>query len=524
MPLLHLFGILLLAAGLRFLFLTGATTDDMVHLDFVRLRHRNAFTDNDPGNSVIPGRYGYPMLAHKIISLFPRNRWRAAGKLLNIGYDLVLVTAVWVLARILLPGGTESPLSPADMAALATTTSPVLMPITARMKSLGARSLGNLMVTACFLCLWLGMGHQPWLFGALAVALGVALVATSQFGTQALVLGAPFLALLGFNLLPLLVLAGMAVFLALAVRINKGPFRGLRDNVVYMIEHKRWYRRNAQRGTTATDRNRIKDLLALPYWWRNKKDDFFAILFRRNSYFIALYSFPLFWLAFLFAFRTGLPIPAQGLAGFSALVTLAMACVFLLTSLRPFSFLGQAERYFEYATPFASLLLAGQLAEGAMGLEAALFLLMLQILFTMANLAYTNFATIKAMLMEPERKPILDYLDAHKGLRVLTIPMKLSNLFSAMEEGGNAYYFKLIVHETEGMDHRDPEMPFLDLPCQDLDYFHQRYGVDTIIADKRFLAKAAKDQGLEYDFSDWPVEYADEDYEIHKRNPARTAA
>lgn len=512
----ELVSILLLAFMMRFVFLSGYTTDDMTHLAFVRLRSRkDNFFDNDPPDSVMRGHFGYPMLAHWIISRFPQRRWKAVGKLLNIAYDLVLIAATWGVARLWLPETSQLPVSPAALAALAVTTSPCLLPITARIKSLGARSLGNILLMGLFLALWLGM-QQPLVFGPVAVVLTILILTTSQFGIQAMMLSAPFLSLFTLSMLPLgVALCTLLVLLAL-YRCDWMICKGIQDNVRHMLEHKRWYCRNAQKGTTAMGRNSLRDLLELPSWWKKNKDIFFGILFRRNSYLIALYSFPLFWVA-VYAFMHPVSTAASSFEHFSLAVVFSLACVFLLTSTKKLSFLGQAERYFEYATPFGALVLASQFASGSIQFGPAMLLILLQGVFTLCNLAYTNFAVIKKALVPEADDEIVKYLDEHEGLRILTIPMKLSTYYSYASTADHAYYFKLTMHEKHGMKHRDAEMPWLELPCQDLAVFTERYGVDTIIVDKAFLKKALAENAIEYDFSDWEPVFDSNSYTIYSK-------
>lgn len=509
--------ILALGFVLRLAFLSGYATDDMAHLCFVNFkRNQPSAFDNTPKDSVIPGILGYPMLSHRIISRFPRRMWKAAGKLLNIGYDLVLIVLTWVVARLAFPTAPNMPFSPADMAAFAVATSPCLLPITARIKSLGARTLGNVLVMGYLLSMWAAMAGNPLVFGPAAVLLGLVVIATSQFGIQAVVLSSPFIALFAWSWLPLAVVVTLLLALAAACKINCRVCRGLRGNVAHMVEHKRWYRRNAQQGTTAMWRNRFRDLLDLPRLWITNKDVFFGVLFRRNTYIIALYSFPLFWVAAAVAWQRRLSPAPGNLIDFCLAVVFAMTCIFFLTSTKRLSFLGQAERYFEYAVPFASIILAQQLATQGFSPRLALCIITWQITFTVANLAYTHFASIKSALTLESEDGVVKYLNDHSGMRILTIPMKLANYYSCMSDGGNAYYFKLLIHSKHGMSHRDKEMPWLEMPCKDLAYFHREYGIDTIIIQKSFLIKMEQEHHIDYDFSNYNVVYDDELYTVYK--------
>ncbi len=514
---IELFLILTLGFELRFVFLSGYATDDMVHLAFVKLRrHKNSPFDNEPPDSVIPGRFGYPMLAHWVISLFPRKSCKAAGKLLNIGYDLVLVAGTWCVARVWLPELPGLFFSPAGLAALTVATSPCLLPITARMKSLGARSMGNVLFAGQMLILWQCMEGSCLVWGILAVLLGLALLASSQFGLQAMVLSLPFLSLFTWNWLPLVLLLTTGTLAAAAFFCPFSVCQGLRDNILHLYEHKYWYCRNAEYGTTAMGRNRLRDIFSLPRLWQENRDLFFGVIFRRNSYLIALYSFPLFWVVLFVATDPDYATP-HGLSWFGACSTFALTCVFLLTSLNRFSFLGQAERYFEYAVPMAALVLAAGVSRGYIAMGTAVTILALQVVILLANLAYTNFASIKKSLTPEAADGVVDYLNSHSGLRILTIPMKLSSYYSYACDSDNFYYFKIVLHEKYGMRHRDEEMPWLESPCTDLSVYVERYDINTVIVQHSFLSKIKEERDVEYLFQGFAKVLEYQDYTIYKR-------
>lgn len=503
--------ILIFSVALRIVMWTGAATDDMVHLWCTKVRRESSgFFNHRLNDSVVPGSLGYPTLAHGIISLFPRPAWKLAGKLLNIGYDCILVAGTWIAGSIALPSNEGFPLAPASIAAFAVATSPALLPITARMKSLGARGIGNLMIQVYYLCLWAGMSTGSPAFAFAGAAMGLVVLMTSKFALQVYLFSTPVIALLSMSAYPLLVLF---LFVAASIIAYALKVKGVRDNIEHLIEHTSWYHRNMDLGTGAMMRNRLSDLLALPKFWKTNKDVFWGVLFRRNSYVIALYSFPLVWFALWGIFSSS--FQGDFSFRFMADVVLALAVTMLVISHPKLAFVGQAERYLEYAVPAGALVMSWLASEGTVPLGLVFLVFIAQLTFVCANVAYVNYAQIRTNLAPAVGAEVSTYINGREGLRVLTIPMKLSFQLAALSEAANSFYYKFSLHETRGMKHRDSEMPWMDFPRTDLEFFNREYGVNALVVDKDFLAKR-NDQGLEYDLSDWQPVYEDETHILYE--------
>lgn len=491
--------ILFLALCLRILFWASPSTDDQVHLWNIRLRKRlGDMKSHTPIDSILPGKRGYPTLSHHLVAFFPEKSWRMAGKALNVLYDLILVLGAFAAGEYCFPDASGL-LSPGETAALLVGTSPILLPITSRIKSLGGRTLGNLQVSGYLLFLWLGMNGHP-VTGILgAAAMAVLCVLTSKFAVQFIIFTTPFIALLTMNLYPLMVLAAAAVG---AITI---PGLGLRDVLSFMYAHSTWYVRNIHTGTTGSARNRLKDLLALPKLARANIDIFFGVLMRRCSYSIALYSFPLFWVVLLWSFDAP---GGDSFMHFSAHVVFAGTFVFLITSLRPFLFLGQAERYFEYTVPYAAIVSVDALQQGLLSEKAVLLLVLLQICFSLINAIYSNYSLVRNALKKTTEKGVQDFLVRNNSLRVLTIPTKQAFDFSD-QSGKNKYYYRAINTPKNGLKYKENDYAWFEMPRPDLDHFLNAYGIDTVVADKTFLPKAAE-QGIHYPLDRYETVYEDD--------------
>jgi hypothetical protein len=483
--------ILFLAALLRLSFLSTPSSDDMVHLWNVRLRARHGnLKSHAPLDSVLEGNRGYPALSHYLISLFPKQYWRLAGKLLNIGYDLVLVIATWVCAVVVLPSS-SFPVHPAFVAMAAMATSPLLLPINSRVKSMGARTLGNVFVFGYLLCLWSGLQGDVAMSLVGMILLGVTIALSSKFAFQFILLTAPFLALFCGSWLPVLGIGGVVLGVFVV------PGLGLREVLSFMIAHSKWYVRNYQTVSSVSSRNRLKDWLDLPRVFREQNGVFWNTLFRRSSYFIALYSFPVVIAIPLLTPAFPVLGGETGLIGYGTSVVSATLCVFVLTSLRPFLFLGQAERYLEYSLPLAAILFALAFQVGVLSVSATIGILCFQISMSLANLAYSHYATIRNALSSSGNDASLSFLDDLRGRRILAIPVKLGFLLSYESQSDNTYYYRAINMPGKGFKYLEQDLSWFEMPRPDFAHFYETYGIDTVVLDKQFLPRAMN-RGIHY--------------------------
>jgi len=510
-------GLLLLAFVLRFAFLSTSSTDDQVHLWNVKLRARHGdIGSHAPFDSVVEGKRGYPTLQHYIVSRFPERHWRLAGKLLNLSYDLVLVIFTWCLASLVVPQGEGAQLSPALLAVAAMATSPLLMPINSRVKSMGGRILGNVFAQGYLLSAWYAVSGNAVLGVLGMVFFGLLVVLSSKFALQFILFSSPLISLLCLSPYPL---SGAALVVLLAWSL---PWLGLSDVSSFMFRHSCWYKRNFQTVSSVSYRNRFRDLLALPRLFLEDQGVFWGTLFRRSSYLIALYSFPIVWVVLCFSVQMpvfGGPLDALGY-GFA--VIFSAIILFLLTSLRPLLFLGQAERYLEFCLPYAAVLLALAYSRGYMSLTAALGLILFQLIMTIANLAYSHYATIKKALQPPNSGANWDFLPMLKGKRILTIPIKQAFMFSHADDGDNLYYYRFINTPESGFSYLETDQAHFELPRPDFEFFVERYGIDTVIASKdEGIARAAR-HGINYPFNEYETLFEDDKYLVVSLRANRT--
>lgn len=491
--------ILLAAFALRFLFLTTASTDDMVHLWNVQLRRRHGdMSSHEPLDSLLEGKRGYPTLAHWFTSFFPRSGWRIAGKLLNISWDLCLVALTYFAAAHACGGASGA----AAVAGLLVATSPMLLPVTSRMKSMGGRALGNLMCFSGLIGVWMAMQGQAAAGLFIATVSGLGIILSSKFGLQYWLLSLPLLTLYGMSLMPLAAL-GLTFAAAFVV-----PGLGFRDVLSFEWAHTRAYMVQWHKGTTAAERNRLGDLLHLPRMFKSNRDIFLGIIFRRSSILIALMGFPLVWpLIYVFVHGGG---ATSATYEFCIQVVSASLTVFALISFRPLSFLGQAERYLEYAVPFAAVAAAIAWSQDMVSDQGIMLLVALQVAVTVANYSYSMLNRVKQSVQMPSPLPVAEFLNTLSKRRILTVPLKLAFTLSmdVDEERGHRFYYRAINQPGTGMAYKRQDCVWFETPRPDLEYFATSYGVDTVVISKRFLSDAVS--FVDYDFTRHHILYEDD--------------
>jgi hypothetical protein len=505
----------------------GQSSDEWVTFWLIRRQQGQRWLTARVNNAVNPGTYAYPQLQHWLVSRFPQRWWGLVGRLLNAVYDLL----VGVLLAVILSAGIES--NDRTLAGLAVpaavvllfVTTPALLPSVARMRAIKARSFGLLLFAGWFIGLGLSLtsGGSGWLGAVGAIVLFQLIVLASAFALQATVFTAIGVSLFLLTPWPMVILlAGLGVAIAL-------PRLGTREALWFFWSHKVWYVHNAQKGTTAAGRNRLRDMILLPWLLVRKPRRALWLLFWQNSFFIAAYSSPLVVYLIILWFRLGGPWGHQqplvlawlwgGLLG--ALIA------FVLTSLKPLAFLGQAERYFEYAAPMTATLAVGYLAGSSPasgGAEIFWLLVGLHLLgvFLNATLAATNRLG-NNLQAPPSLDEVADWLlENTRHARLATMSPKLvyvlSQRFAQAGRDDATFYYRLLVDGRTGMrtygqeiggpllsDDRSESTASMELFQLQPDQLHERYGIDTLVIDRRYEASLRKFWGDQASRLDAPL-------------------
>ncbi len=184
---MELIFILSLTFFLRLIFIFARNTDDYVHFWNIRLlKETKGNWKKKAPNSVIEGWRGYPVLHHKVISLFPEKHWDVAGKTLNILYDCLSILFLYFIAEFLLlknniPLKSDNAFSYQGLICLVTATTPILSPFTSRIRTIGARTMGSFLSLIYFSLLAGVVVYQIHILLLFCVLIGIIIFSSLSF-------------------------------------------------------------------------------------------------------------------------------------------------------------------------------------------------------------------------------------------------------------------------------------------------------------------------------------------------------
>jgi hypothetical protein len=274
--------------------------------------------------------------------------------------------------------------------------------------------------------------------------------------------------------------------------------------------HKIWFRRNLSKGTIVATRNRIGDVLALPRYALRDRRRLLRLLYRDLSPVIGLYSSPVvFILAAMWVTRwSGWgTVGGSPALGYLWAVVMASLVLFVLTSLRPLLFLGEAERYFEYSAPAYCTVLPIALGTVPQPARATWLwaLLMLHLGAVYANLLYhmrQELARSRVMVSSDLAGVVRWCTENLESAGIATVPIKLSYALSAEladSDSSLRFYYRFILQDGEtGFASFEEDaggwMRFGDDWWESIDVFkigpaemRTKYGVMYVLVDKRYV-------------------------------------
>lgn len=524
MNILILILILVLGMLLRLMFSALRSADEDTSLWLVRRHERLRWISYHLEDSVIDGYYAYPALIQYLMSRIPERARFTLGRLLNIVPDLLMAVILYWLAK-----ETYRPVSPAEqtslllilrpevMVVLLYLTSPMLLPSTSRIKGIKGRTWGELFVFLYFLAAFYRPGGGCYLMLVPMIILALLCFLTSQFALQALLLFSILLSLFELSVFPVL-----GFILAAGVAFALPPLRA-KEPLVFYLQHKVWYWRNFTKGTTAAVRSNLKHTLLLPYYLIASPAKFCIMVFHHLPPAVFVLFLPEMVLLLWITAWSGAPwhyFDAEPLLGYSWRLSLASLVVFALVCFRRLSFMGEAERYWEYCLPFVMLVVPRCLyreygAEQTCNLLVVLVLLHLVVV--LANWTRKNGRLLFTFQNEQEG-PYIDMCtwmsrNLHEGV-LITVPNKLAYKVSYffLKEGVKnrlKFYYKFLKRPGElGFRYYEEDMGGLEKtesgfgPSKEVlrktpQEMQQQYEASHMLVEKRYQ------DGLEQQWGDF---------------------
>ena len=231
-------------------------------------------------------------------------------------------------------------------------------------------------------------------------------------------------------------------------------------------------------------RNRWRDFLRLPGYLRTDPRRAQELASRRNTWLILLLQMPLVPACFCVGGPTG--GFATGCLHDAGAYVWAGLALFALTSLRPFLFLGEAERYAEHVLPLLCLTMAFALPAAPPGLGAALPVGVLAVSVAVGVWNARGFLRQEraGRARQDQVRETLEWIRRQAaGRRFAVLPRGSLNLLIPYLAGGSVLYGQWASHSPPDVQAlRNPESAEF-ARCRD--GLFERFGIDYVVLDVR---------------------------------------
>ncbi len=476
------------------------------------------FGSHRVNNTLIEGSKGYPTLPHYLISRFPKKHWILAGKLLNIVYDCLSLVLVYFLSYILFQQiwefETDDAISPEVATTLLSATSPILFPVTARLRAMGGRVVGNFLNLLYFVFFGYAFLFGQPLFYLPCFVLGSLIILSSQFGLQNWLFTSIVLSIFYLHPIPFILAIATVIIGAIT------PGLGIKQILRHKYNHYLWYFQLTER-VGIEDRNNLKDIVYLPVYLVKEPRKFIHLIFTKITPIIAAYSMPvlvvlIFW--FAKSPQKLITLADEKIIFYLLSLSSASCLVFAITSLKPFLFLGEAERYLEYSAFYINLLFVYLLLEQGIESNIVFWLVVIQLCIICANYFFVMKSELLKALgigVELSFRALINFLQQQEDLRVLCIPTKISfKIATALDHSDTLFYYNFVTKDIDGFQYMKDDMVAYRFVRPDFNYFSQKYAINTLVVQKSDLIVVHR-QGIDYNFEALNKVFENDEYVVY---------
>ena len=458
------------------------------------------------GGFLLSTHVAYPPAMHWLLSFFPR-RWRERVEPLLGGlWDGLAAAALCGVAVGGIPGGTGGR---GALAVLLFLVTPAMLGAGWGPRALHGtpRVFGQMLfsLSAFGFLMYQTTGAWGWL--AAAAGVGSLIFVSSLFSVQAFVFLNLLVALGLRSWVPVgLVLASLAMSL---VWFKGYSLHLLRSQIRILAAMERSLRRGQFDDVDIQRRNRWQEMFRWPLYVLTDPRKARQQAKKQNTWLILLLQTPLVAGCFLLGGPTG--GFATGPLSVAGLYVWAGLAVFVLTSLRPLLFLGEAERYVEHVVPLLCLTMAFSVASAPGG--AGIWIPALLLAYSLG--AYLVLAVgfvrkgRRSMPRQAQVAAALDWIRVQAaGGRFAVLPRSQMNLLIPYLAGGAVLY-------GQWASHSPPEVQALRNPASTefaacREGLFARYRVDHVVVATR----ARTEPGIRELFSVYPVAFQNEEVTV----------
>lgn len=435
-------------------------------------------------DSLRQGMLAYPPLPHLLFAFLPRRLRPVVGTATNLTADVVHALTVYVVLTTAIDGqGQITPVSPAMAFTLLFATLPILHPINARLAGIGARTIGPLLFTLYALSLYAALNGASLAFHGACVVIAVLIILSSQFALQATLATSLLLSLFLLSFLPVLLIAAAMGAGLLIPNLNIGP------QLRCKLWHYRWYMTALHRPIdTRNSLARIRHIFA------GRSADAWL---RLAVYLVSSTTPTIVMLGIgTIAFAAAQMWPPIDRIEFSPLLVFCMSIVaasLLLcaaTVQGPLKIFGEAERYVEYAAPFATLAVALPSSVGSVEVALLLLLVLVNVIVIVVQWSITILPMLRASVdFQPtdDMKGLVAFLDGRPGRRIVASPIFLASALAMLCKGNHAFLHVLVTDSDGRFSHWTEDLVGYPHLRGRADHFARRYKADTIVLDRDSL-------------------------------------
>lgn len=456
----------------------------------------------------LPGLYDYPPLYHCLLAMFPVSwhlrveRWSSA--VIDALHGCVVF---WVsLYFFVETDGLEGAASKAFWVSLVFILSPLLTSVGSGPRAYQGtpRTLGELFLTLSISSTIIHIESGSLLFFILAGFFGGCLLLTSKFAAQVVILLQAVFFIGSQDIRWMLV---AALSFAMAWGLSWGHYREVARG---HLEHCRYYQKAImQRFHMLFRKNRLDAIRRLPRDIVHDPRQAAITVLMDNTYLNFVFkNLHVFYLPYVLL----APAFAGGISSYLFLLWVIGALLgFGITSQRRFLFLGEADRYLEYA-PFPGLFL---IAASGNAFPFFYFLLFYEIVLYVLYVIVFQRQYAEKIKELPKFRELAAYVRSDAKIRCM-LPVYLNDAVHLAYESGKGIahfpgnfrerYFSI---EEFGLLY-DKVYPFA---TEKLETVMNRLKFDTVFLSERDLRRAG-DFGIQYDFSGWSTLFSNEKYRL----------
>ncbi|MDN5050692.1 hypothetical protein [Aliarcobacter butzleri] len=442
---------------------------------------------------ILGGNYDYPFFAHWLTSLFVGSKILKLEKYISPLVDTIYITIGFFYLKFVINFYSIEIdnftfkyflLMIFSLSMIKISTGP-------RIYSFTPRIFGELFIFIFFISIHLYFITNNEYFIFLAILFSALALNTSTFGSQVLILSSCLLSILLSSFIPFFSFILSIVF---AYIMSFGHYKNI---LLQQLKYSYKYATYGQFNHPAVkNRNKIKQYVLFFKYLKNREFKLAYSVFMSDLTFINIFYKNIDILVAFFVL-----IFAKNVDIFIFSMFVAFFIIFILTSFKPFLFLGESDRYLDYLVVFSVFIMIMYLPTSYLYIiilfQVVLYLFTLYIFFNSSDNYGKDFIEIMNFIKD-NIKNKNDYVIHGILGAYINYPLSVLTGLKSLAIETN-YVFDLAMNKKI--------MPNDRIYTSDFEYLYNEYGVNIIVANKKYLYSDMK-----YNFDRFEVLYENDEY------------